>query len=231
MTTLGERIVIARSARNLRQKELAEHFGITPVSVHQWESGQTQPDPRKITSLASVLGVSVEWLLSGQGDMLPKALRQRTAKVEISSMVPAGYVPIRVAAVRPGMGGPAETFGDGEEKAEYFPPALVASLRARPADLWVMQVEGQSMSPYLEPGDRIIVDSSKTSPSQPGVFVVWDGFGMVCKWVERIFRSDPPAIRLISQNPMFNPVELTIGEPGEAEAYIMGRVVWMSRQL
>ncbi len=145
--------------------------------------------------------------------------------------MPESYVAIKMAAVRPGMGGPAEAFIEDEAQYAYFPPSLIAELRARPEDLWVMQVEGQSMSPYLEAGDTVMVDSTKTSPSQPGVFVVWDGFGMVCKWVERVMPSDPPAIRLISQNPLFKPVELTVGEPGEAEAYVMGRVVWMARKI
>jgi phage repressor protein C with HTH and peptisase S24 domain len=225
MSSLGERIVIARAAKKMRQKALADHFGIRPVSVHQWESGHSQPDPRKITALAEVLDVSIEWLLSGQGSMI------RTGRKPARPTVPPHYVPVRVADVRPGMGGPAEAFGDGDGAVEYFPSALISSLGAKPADLWIMQVEGQSMSPYLEPGDMVIVDSTRTSPSQPGIFVVWDGFGMVCKWVERVIPSDPPAIRMVSHNPLFKPVELTVGEPGEAEAYVMGRVVWMSRRL
>ena len=154
---------------------------------------------------------------------------------------PSDYIPVRVAQVRPGMGAGAEAFahqdGSGDENGvvEYFAPQLIEALRAKPSDLWVMQVEGQSMSPYLESGDSIMVDSARTNPSQPGVFVVWDGFGMVCKWAERVVAADaaakPSTIRLISQNPLFAPVELTVGEPGEAEAYVMGRVVWMSRKL
>jgi phage repressor protein C with HTH and peptisase S24 domain len=229
MTTLGERILTARQARKMRQNALAEHFSIRPVSVHQWETGQTQPDPRKLTALAEVLDVSLEWLLSGIGDM--ERASSKAKPVRAAKRPPEGYIPLRVAEVRPGMGGPADAFGEDGGQVEYFPPSLIPNLRGKPSDLWIMRVEGQSMSPYLEAGDIVIVDSSRTSPSQPGVFVVWDGFGMVCKWVERVVPSDPPAVRLVSHNPLFKPVELTIGEPGEAEAYIMGRVVWMSRKL
>ena len=234
MKTFGERIVLARATARLKQKDVADHFGIRPVSVHQWEVGQTQPDPRKITALAGLLGVSVEWLLSGHGEMmkLPHGPDDRSGAGGAGRTAPPeSYVAVKMAAVRPGMGGPADAFVEDETQYSYFPAGLIAELRARPEDLWVMQVEGQSMSPYLEAGDMVMVDSTRTSPSQPGVFVVWDGFGMVCKWAERVMPSDPPAIRLISQNPMFKPVELTVGEPGEAEAYIMGRVVWMSRKV
>ena len=203
-------------ARHIGPTQLSEISGVPFELIKKYLAGKVDnPRGGNIEKLATAVGVSLAFLITGE---------------EAHSST-ASYIPLRVADVRPGMGGPAEAFGDGDGKVAHFPPELISSLRTKPADLWVMQLEGNSMSPFLEAGDMVIVDSTKKSPSQPGAFVVWDGFGMVCKWVERILNSDPPKVRLISQNGIYKPVELTIGSPGEAEAYVMGRVVWMSRKL
>ena len=34
-----------------------------------------------------------------------------------------------------------------------------------------------------------------------GIFVVWDGIGLVTKWIEHVPHSDPPRVRLKSANP------------------------------
>ena len=183
--------------------------------------------PGEVYALAGVsLGMGVA-ALSGAATAGPRVPRPA------HPLAPSGYLPVRVADIRPGMGGPGEAFGDGSQaETRLFSAAFLDGLQARPADLWVMQVEGPSMSPLLEAGDEVIVDRSRANPSQPGIFVVWDGFGMVCKWVERVAGSQPPRIRLLSENKRFGPYELTVGEAGEgAESYLMGRVVWMSRRL
>lgn len=65
---LSERLKKARNAVGLTQKAVAEHFGIQRVSVTQWELGETRPDQDKFGSLASLYGVSLDWLLEERGD-------------------------------------------------------------------------------------------------------------------------------------------------------------------
>jgi phage repressor protein C with HTH and peptisase S24 domain len=136
------------------------------------------------------------------------------------------YLPIAALEMRPGMGG-----GGYEDLADattvLFPRRLIRDqLGARAEDIRCVEVEGPSMLPMLESGDQVLVNIAKRNPSQPGIFCLWDGFGIVCKLVERIARSDPPRLRIISANPVFGPYELT-----EDEANIIGRVVWFARRL
>ncbi|MBN8968965.1 MAG: helix-turn-helix transcriptional regulator [Rhizobiales bacterium] len=65
---LNERLKVARKAAGLTQQAVAEHFDIARVSVTQWELGQTRPDQDKFTPLATLYGVSLDWLMDERGD-------------------------------------------------------------------------------------------------------------------------------------------------------------------
>ncbi len=62
---MHERIKQARLAKKLTQAELADMLGVTPQSVQQWESN-TEPRKSRLTTLASILGADVNWLLFGE---------------------------------------------------------------------------------------------------------------------------------------------------------------------
>jgi len=58
-------------------------------------------------------------------------------------------------------------------------------------------------------------------PSPPGVYVLWDGLGLVLKRVEVIFGTqDPVMIRISSINPAYSSYDRALNE-----VHINGRVV------
>lgn len=89
-----------------------------------------------------------------------------------------------------------------------------------PSRLRILAVRGDSMEPRLWSGQRVMVDTDDKTPSPPGIFVVWDGLGLVIKRVEVVAGSDPLRVRISSANPAYAPYERTI-----EEAHINGRVV------
>ncbi len=69
MNALADRIRAARRAAQLSQAELAESLNVASSAVAQWESvNGTTPRIEKFPALASAMGVSVDWLLTGRGD-------------------------------------------------------------------------------------------------------------------------------------------------------------------
>lgn len=62
---IGIRIKEARGKRGLSQHDLALHLGITAGAVGQWETGDTRPTMTNFERMADVLGVSYQWLLTG----------------------------------------------------------------------------------------------------------------------------------------------------------------------
>ena len=98
--------------------------------------------------------------------------------------------------------------------------------RAKPDDLRMITVDGDSMEPLLSSGDRILIDVSRQVPVPPGIFVIWDGMGLVAKRIEHVPHSEPPRVVMKSANPDYDSYE----RPAD-EIRIVGRAVWASRRL
>ncbi len=63
---LGQRIKRQREKRRLRQIDLANALRLTAQAVSKWERGENAPDISVLADLAHLLGVSVEWILTGR---------------------------------------------------------------------------------------------------------------------------------------------------------------------
>ena len=63
---LGHRIKQQREKRQLRQADVANALRLTSQAVSKWERGENAPDISVLADLARLLGVSVEWILSGR---------------------------------------------------------------------------------------------------------------------------------------------------------------------
>lgn len=99
-------------------------------------------------------------------------------------------------------------------------------MRLAHADLAIIEIVGDSMAPTLASGDRVLID--RADKRLPGVFVIWDGDGLIAKRVERVpGRAGSPArLRITSDNKLHNDHEV------EAEwVRIVGRVVGLIRRL
>lgn len=65
--TLGGRIVRAREALSLDEKEAATRVGVTLETYKNWETDRDEPRANKLSMLAMCLSVSPTWLLYGRG--------------------------------------------------------------------------------------------------------------------------------------------------------------------
>ncbi len=66
--TFGDRMAAAREALGLDRNALARRLGVRPATIANWEDDRAEPRANRAQMLAGVLGVSLTWLLSGQGD-------------------------------------------------------------------------------------------------------------------------------------------------------------------
>jgi phage repressor protein C with HTH and peptisase S24 domain len=103
---------------------------------------------------------------------------------------------------------------------------LRAQTTAPARSLRIIRAIGESMSPEIPPGTRVVVDTEDRAPSPPGIFVVFDGMGLVLKRVEYVMFSDPAKIRLSSVNPAYPPYECALDEK-TIKGRVIGRWAWM----
>lgn len=66
--TFGDRLAAARDAAGLDQKQMAERIGVKYGTYRNWEEDASEPRANRLTLLAGMLGVSVRWLLTGEGE-------------------------------------------------------------------------------------------------------------------------------------------------------------------
>jgi phage repressor protein C with HTH and peptisase S24 domain len=144
------------------------------------------------------------------------------------SGLPEGIVAVPEIDVRAAAGAGAIHEGFEETKEVWhFPETVIRhELRAKPDDLRMITIHGDSMEPLLSSGDRIMLDTSQRVPVPPGIFVIWDGMGLVAKRVEHVPHSDPPKVVIKSVNP-----EYETYERDAEEVHVVGRVVWAARRL
>jgi phage repressor protein C with HTH and peptisase S24 domain len=182
---------------------LAEHLGCAP---HELKHKKAPPrKPRK-----------------------KAAPRENVVRSTSPSAPPEGYMAIPEIDVRASAGPGALNEGLEETKEMWFfpDPVIRHEFRARPADLRMITIDGDSMEPLLASGDRILIDTSQRVPVPPGIFVIWDGMGLVAKRIEHEPNSEPPKVVIKSVNPEYDTYERDA-----EEVHIIGRVVWTSRRL
>lgn len=63
------RIRSAIEARSLSLKEAAKVCDVSYSSLQNWISGIREPRPEALIALGSHLGISIDWLLTGEGSM------------------------------------------------------------------------------------------------------------------------------------------------------------------
>ena len=71
METIGKRICALRKAKGLKQEELAEKLGVSAQAVSKWENDQSCPDISLLPRLTKLLGVTSDYLLTGQEEQAP----------------------------------------------------------------------------------------------------------------------------------------------------------------
>ena len=68
----GVRVQVARQNSDLSQSELAQKLGVSRGAVANWESGnEMYPTVSRLIMIAEITQVSVDWLVTGRGPMLP----------------------------------------------------------------------------------------------------------------------------------------------------------------
>lgn len=196
-----------------------------------------------LLKVAGVLGVSANWLLTGDhvhmssedvaaglpgGD---KRDHKGTSSLENYRGDIPGAVPEVDARAGAGAGRVGEhevvTVQRGETYVGHrvisdwvFPSTFLRhELRVQPGGIMVLEVVGDSMSPTLETGDRVIVDTSHSRPTPDGIYVIEEGDGPMVKRLQLVRRSEPAEVRIISDNPHHEPYTLRLDD-----IRIIGRV-------
>lgn len=137
-------------ASSLKQIEIAEALGVPPSSVSKWGLGQTVPTGARLEALASLLGVSADYIRTGKDDGAVLASTSDCSSLAVRSLNSGGR--------------------DAALKALTVSAPLLALLGIPDGAAIPYMVDSDAMAPAI-PADAIaLVDTSTDAPASRGAF-------------------------------------------------------------
>lgn len=228
MSTLADRVRIARERARMSQQQLADKVGVSQQSIAKIERSDTV-QPRKIKQLALALGVNVHWLQ--YGDIEENAEDIGLIVKEWESTNPDPYIfaeiPVLDIELSAGSGSEAEII----ETEDNTYPLRREELRAAGVsvnDARMVRILGNSLYPVLTNGDKVAVDTSQAHPIRDGdLYAIRDG---VLLRVKILVTLPDGGLILKSYNKDEYPDEVLTYPERKSRIHIIGRVFWSSRR-
>lgn len=206
-----QRLLALAEARGVSLAALSELLGRNPSYLQQFirKGSPRKLDEQDRATLARFLGVAQSELGGSAPAPSPPSRRGEWADIP--------RLPLEASA-GPGATGALEQAFDA-----YRFSARWLREQGLQADMLVaLSVSGDSMEPLLRDGDEILVDRTPR-PMHEGVHVVRMGD---VRLVKRIQQGQPGRITLISENPHYPPLDVSLDEVD-----VIGRVVWKGGRL
>lgn len=230
---IGDRMRSARKALGLNQTEFHDKFvGSSRITLRTFQRAETGSNEAGMSLIEAFVraGINANWLLTGEEPMLLKDLSGPDAALHRAEEARAGYVAIPLYnSVRAAAGSGALVEHERPDDALMFKEAWVrAELGARPGDLYLIRVAGDSMEPTLRSGDAILVDRRATRPDREGVYILRMNDMLL---VKRLQALPGGVVRVSSDNPAFAPFDIKADDIGGPDPAIIGRAVWTGRRI
>jgi hypothetical protein len=184
----------------------------------------------KNVDLAKVLGISPKTIQSWKGrDKIPEDIfiKAREISQRGGVVAPRGYLELKFYDVEVSAGSGALVEKEEESTAMVFSEKFLRQdLGYNPANVFLMPVRGDSMSPTLK-NQSIVMVNRVDGFSTDGIYVFrYDGRLMVKR-----LQFLPNGIKVVSDNTAYEPWELGKEEIKSADFEIIGEVVWSGQRM
>lgn len=216
---LKDRLAQALALSGKSKIELARYCGVSHPSVTNWFNGRTKELTSGNAMKAAVfLGVSVQWLTTGKGDMKSGSV----TALHDEDTVPEGFIEIPEYRVEFGCG---DRCNPSFEEVSESKPAIYRLQWFRdhglnPAHCKRLKVSGDSMIPILFDGDSVLCDCSSKTIISGKIYAFCFGGS---QRIKRLFIKLNGGLIVHSENPNEQDEEIA---PDEMDQFVLiGRVV------
>lgn len=190
MNSLGERIRLAREAKNLQQKDLAKIIDVKSSGViSNWERDLNKPDAEKIVKLCQVLDVSASYLLNYYGeDFFTCSLPEQALIQKYRTLLECDKETIEYLVDRLAVKEASATYATAYKTIDLYPrlasagtgqylfddiPAQKIEIEASCAADFAIGVHGDSMVPTYHDSDILLVKrQNQIKVGEIGIFIV-----------------------------------------------------------
>lgn len=216
---LKDRLAEALAQSGKSKIELARYCGVSHPSVTNWFNGRTKELTSGNAMKAAVfLGVSVQWLTTGKGDMKSGSV----TALHDEDTVPEGFIEIPEYRVEFGCGDRAtptfEEVSDAKRavyRVDWFVDHAVSAKNCRR-----LKVTGDSMVPILFDGDSILCDCAPQQIVSGKIYAFCFGDSVR---VKRLYTKLNGGLTVHSENPQEKDEEISPEEM--SQFYLIGRVI------
>ncbi|CAB4126968.1 HTH_XRE domain containing protein [uncultured Caudovirales phage] len=228
------RIRELRLARGWSAEHLGQVVGMAGPTVTRLETGARRLKLDQARKFAAAFGVDLrevapaEMAIEDEGEVRPDVPPMVPAPLEDGvefAGQPYSALPVYTTQVSAGPGFLNAEHPEPEDWHLFAMAALRNVTRARPEDLAMVRVSGESMAPTLYNNDLILVDRSVRRMQGDGLYIIATGDEVQVKKVSRDFRTK--TLVVASDNPAWP----TVRDVPEENLPILGRVVWLSRNV
>lgn len=169
--TLADRLKMAMDISGMSQGALAKASGVAQPTIWRLSSGNARGST-KIVEIANALGVRVEWLSTGSGEMHDANTKAGVRTLQTKPQSEGNYrLDVLDIAVSAGPGVVNSEFVQILRSVEYLPEDAMHMFDGRKAEqIRIINVRGDSMSGTIEPGDLLFVDISVQSFDGDGIY-------------------------------------------------------------
>ena len=190
----------------------ADKCALSEGTLRRYLLGETFPPLDTLERIANAAEVSLAWLASGEEAM---------KREEVQEWPPEGYVSIPRYEIQASAGAGAMVQSEQIVDVMSFKADwLKVSLGMSPANSAVISVCGDSMEPYLNDGDLILIDTAVNKVSNNAIYVIQYDDSLL---VKRIQLKGDGTVIVKSDNPHYEP-ETFRGESAN-RLRVIGRLV------
>ena len=200
--------------------QLADFLGVTAQAVSQARKKNKVPDGWLIRA-ALRSQISIDAVLRGEEASPSSAIAHPEQEPEEDPFeLEFCTLPLVSARLSAG-GGSMETEGYEVQRMAFRRQWVMR--KGNPEHMVLMRVHGDSMEPYIQHGDMVLIDQSRKSVIPHSVFAVGVDDGIYVKVLETL-----PGQRLVlrSFNERYSPMEIDMRGDLADSIRIIGRVLW-----
>lgn len=228
MSTLKERLKLARNKADKSQSEVAEHVGLRQASYSDLETGKSKSSA-KIYDIATYLNVNPEWLIKGEGQIKsPSIIRDEIAQAP-TAQIKTGHNPNKVKIpfydLRFSCGAGEHSSIELVELDKHldFEPDFFKRRNLNPEFCKMFRASGHSMKNYIMDNDAVMVYTKETELMEDEVYALYfEGD----RFFRRIEKHAGGVVHLVADNPLYKPK--IISEDTADALFVVGRVVYRS---
>ena len=193
------RLTELRNIKNMSQKELSQKSGLSQSYIAMLEKGERNLNYKTMQQLAQALNINPQDLISNT------PVNSDSISIKIIDAVACCGTGIE--ALHENIIG---TWDIPLQKYRDFSTA-------KPENVYMLQVEGDSMSPTLNSGDWALADTSQNYISSDGLYLIRMASGLAVKRIQ----SGLNDITIKSDNPAYKDITASVGE-----ITIIGKIIY-----